>query len=340
MKTAATRFFASAPQQEKKPKVSIRPTHYGLGLLFLLVWVPFTALATANNFLLIVFMMLVGIVVVSHNFAKKNIRLTTVYRRFPDEIFAETPFGLKYFVKSTRPVWGSLTLRLTEAEPLELEKEKAFLPAAPPEKTTKALTMATFTTRGLKEVTPATLESEFPFGLATYRRSCAESAQIVVFPKIENVSSHVPPWAGGLGTGRDKPTTHGMVPFHFRQYVSGDAYKRIDWKKTAQTGEIIVKTMADEEARHMTIQVPGAASEKALSRAASLVVYFSKARIPLHLVGPGIELGPDLGAQFTRKILTTLALWDNPQGRMARRAGFGPTVDVSETGDLLWRSPR
>ncbi len=153
---------------DRSQRTKIRPTAYGWGLIFLLIWVPFTALATANNFLLIVFIMLVGTVLVSHSLAGKNVKSVTLIRRLPEEIYADTPFLVKYLVKSSRPIWGSLTLKFRETEPLESPLDQFPLPPVPPDKTVERSHSFTLTIRGWKQLNPGLLESSFPFGLAVY----------------------------------------------------------------------------------------------------------------------------------------------------------------------------
>jgi uncharacterized protein (DUF58 family) len=322
--------------QDPEHRIKIRPTAYGWGLLFLLIWTPFTALATANNFLLIVFIMLLGTVLASHILAKRNVRSVTPARRAPEEIYADTPFSMKYIVKSSHPRWGSLTVKFKEIAPLESSEPQFPLPPIPPSKTVECSHSFTIKTRGVKELSPGTLESTFPFGMALYAKRCGQKSSVLVFPKVEPIDGRNLSWIGGAGLGREKVAAHGTVPFHFREYVAGDPYKRIDWKKTAQLSSLTTRVPAEEEARHIIIRLPSNASERAISMAASLVKHFERMKTPISLYGPGIRMGPGYGEAFTRKALTALALWDNPPGEIPVSEAGSILINVDDSGELNW----
>lgn len=332
----------SRPEKRKlvpKGKIRVWPTPYGWGLMFLMIWVPFTAVGTANNFLFIVFIMLIGLAFVSHRLGKNNVRCVALERRFPDEIFAATPFVVKYFVSTTRCPSGALTLRFMEQPPLEgAERGTAFFRVSPNESTAKG-ELAILPRRGFQSVGPGVLSSSFPFGLTTYSRQCGMAERVLVFPQIMPVDMEIPVWIGSSGRGFEQVGPFGTVPDHLREYVPGDAYKRIEWKKTAQTGTLMSKVLSDEEALEIIIRLPGNASELAISRAASLVVHFSNAGTPITLAGPGLSVGPGRGPLFMRHLLTLLALWEDrqtPEGAAAS-SRRGVLVNVDMSGELQWR---
>ena len=148
----------------------------------------------------------------------------------------------------------------------------------------------------------------------------------------------VPPWVGGSGKGLERPDPFGTIPYQFREYVPGDPYKHIEWKKTASTGGLITKVLSDEGAREITIRMPREASERTISRAASLVVHFARSGRPICLQGPGILLGPGRGKEFAVKLLTTLARWENTAGELAL-PDFSPdiVVEIGQAGEFVWR---
>jgi uncharacterized protein (DUF58 family) len=331
--------FASPPSKPlSRKKVRIRPTLYGWALLFLIFWVPFTAIATANNFLFIVFIMLVGLAFVSHRLGKGNVRSVQVERQFPDEIFAGSAFVLKYMARVSHGSRGALTLTFAELSPIEGTGQSAVFLKIPPDTTTTVDTLASIASRGYKTVMPGMLTSSFPFGLATYTRQAGQDQRVLVFPHIVSVDADVPSWAGRSGKGFEKAGPFGTVPFHLREYVPGDPYKRIEWKKTAQTGTIMSKVLSEEEAREIVIRVPKNASERAISRAASLVVHFSKTGTPLKLVGPGFSVGPDRGRKFTIQLLTMLARWEEyTREGLEPPVTAGVTVSVDPSGDFQWQ---
>jgi uncharacterized protein (DUF58 family) len=130
----------------------------------------------------------------------------------------------------------------------------------------------------------------------------------------------------------------GTVPYHFREYSSGDPYKHIDWKKTSRTGALITRVFSEEGSRAMVVQLPRAASEQAISKAASLVVHCGNVGIPVSLRGPGIMVEAGVGGEFIRRLLTILAKWDQPDEQMpasSHRAGLIAAID--RTGGVTWK---
>jgi uncharacterized protein (DUF58 family) len=309
-------------------------------LLFLLLWIPATAIGTANNFLLIIFAMMVGLALVSHRLATKNIKLVQISRRFPDEIFAGNVFTVRYVVKTDGGPWGAATLRFVEASPLQSEPEGMSLPYIPPGEAISVNGCFSISSRGDQLIHPGLLTSSFPFGLASYSRSCGPTESVLVFPRIHSVDEDVPAWVGGSGRGLERPDPFGTIPYQFRAYVPGDPFKRIEWKKTASTGGLITKVVSDEGASEITIRMPREASEATISRAASLVVYFGHAGRPICLQGPGLLLGPGRGKEFAIKLLTTLARWENATKELTL-PDYSPdiVVEVGDTGEFIWTRP-
>ena len=325
----------SASQPERRTRM--RPTPYGWFLIFLLVWIPLAAVVTVNNFLFIVFTMMVGLAAVSRSWAKKNLKEVSVRRRLPDEIFAETPFSIQYFVKSGRKPFGSFSLAIQEGVPLQGTGDGVAVTHVPAEGSTEIAGSFTIDSRGDAVIEPGVLASGFPFGLATYSRKCGSTQPVLVFPKIQPVEHEIPAWLGGMGTGLERPDPFGVVPYLFRDYVPGDRYKQIDWKKTARTGVLVSRVFSDEGAREITIRLPSGASETALSKAASLVVRFARSGRPVVLEGPGWKTEPGCSPEHARKLLTMLARWNGtPHDGTAPGISRGLAVEIDGSGECRW----
>lgn len=326
---------------KKTRKTKVRLTRYGWILAFLLVWLPLSAIGTANNFLVMLFTLGLGLAIVSHRMGKRNIKSVVVARRFPDEIFADTPFPVEYLVSTTDA--GSkdaVALHFTEEAPLAGSAVVVPLPKIAADGNDGYRGFFSLSSRGDKEIGDGTLRSSFPFGLAVYSRKCGGANTVLVFPKIEPVSHDLPAWIGSAGRGLERTNPFGTVPYYFRDYVAGDPYKHIEWKKTARTGALVTKVLADEEVMEIVIRLPRVASEKTISRAASLIAHFAQTRTPICLQGPGLNLGPAKGKEFARELLAILARWDDKssQGAIPSYA-TGALVEVRESGEFLWSRP-
>jgi uncharacterized protein (DUF58 family) len=151
------------------------------------------------------------------------------------------------------------------------------------------------------------------------------------------VDADIPLYLGGSGRGVEKSDPSGTTPYLFRNYVPGDPYKHIDWKKTAQSGGLVTRVFSDEGTRDVTIHVPANASERSISRAASLIVHFARKGTPISLQGPGLNVGPGYGRDFVRKLLTILARWQHdPQAVSEQDGSERVIVDINGSAELSW----
>lgn len=305
--------------------------------LFLFAWVFISALVTGNNFLFIILGMTLGLLVVSDRFARANLNALRCARKFPEEIYAASPFTLEYVARSAEGRWGLFTLLVIERPPLDGERSGVSVLRVRPGEAVSAAGIFSIASRGDKVIEAGVASSVFPFGLAAYSRTCCPPERVLVFPKIEPVEEHAPMSPSGVGSTVEHADPFGSVPYAFRDYVPGDPYKHIDWKKTAQTGAPITRVLGDEGAREITIRLPRDASERAISRAASLVVHFAGRGTPVGLEGPGVHVAAGVGRDFTRKVLTILARWGGPvEERLERADAEGMIVDVNASGELAW----
>ena len=184
------------------------------------------------------------------------------------------------------------------------------------------------------------LGSSFPFGLASYVRNCGAGSKVIVFPKIEPVNADWASFALGPGKGLELTGRFGTVPYKFREYIPGDPRRMIDWKKSARTGVLISRELSEEMSGDILIRLDSNPTEKAISRAASLVVHFGSRGIPVALEGPGIFVEPGAGTQSVRRILTVLALWDAPKAEVIKTTrSQGIVVNVNRLGKFFFTRP-
>ena len=321
-------------------KPGMRPTAFGWGMIFLGLWLPLCGALTTNNFLFILFGMTLGLGLISHGAARRNINSVGVERKFPDEIFSETQFTVRYEARTSLRRGEAYALRFSEDPSFEgSEGGVDFFHVRPGERSI-GFGSYTIRRRGEHRIGAGTLGSSFPFGLASYRRNCGRNHRVLVFPKIEPVNADAALFARGPGKGLELRGPIGTVPYKFREYVPGDPRRQIDWKKSARTGVLISRDLSEEVSGDILIRLPSNPTEEAISRAASLAVHFGKSGIPVSLEGPGISVEAGTGPQFVRKLLTILALWDGSKAGASKiaRSG-GTTVEVDRSGEFFLRQP-
>ncbi len=99
------------------------------------------------------------------------------------------------------------------------------------------------TRRGAFVLGPTTLESGDPFGFFTRQRTFASNLSLLVLPLIIPIADFPTP-AGMLPGGKAIQRKAFEVTPHasgVREYVHGDAMKRIHWPSTARRGRLMVK---------------------------------------------------------------------------------------------------
>ena len=158
---------------------------------------------------------------------------------------------------------------------------------------------------------------------------------MLVFPKLVPVEDEIRSWLGGAGRGVERTDAFGVVPFLFRDYVPGDRFKHIDWKKTARTGSLVTKILSDEGAREIFIRLPAGASETAVSRAASLAVHFLLMGRSVSIEGPGLDIQPGRGRDFARHVLAVLARWNSDTGSV-QQARDTVAVSIDRSEEFRW----
>jgi len=147
--------------------------------------------------------------------------------------------------------------------------------------------------RGIVEVGPLVVERADPFGLTRNEAAVGESRELVVAPRVTDLSGSGFSLAGGDGSVRAsrRNAAGNNDDVMTREYRRGDALRRVHWRATARAGDLMVRQ--EEESSYPTARLvvdtresgypspTGDDFEWALAMVASLGV---------HLVGSGFLL--------------------------------------------------
>jgi uncharacterized protein (DUF58 family) len=99
------------------------------------------------------------------------------------------------------------------------------------------------TMRGKFTLGPATLISGDPFGIFRLERTLSSTSEIIVYPRMVDLSAFALPSAE-LPGGQDlRSRAYHVTPnvSTVREYAPGDSFNRIHWRSTARTGQLMVK---------------------------------------------------------------------------------------------------
>jgi uncharacterized protein (DUF58 family) len=199
------------------------------------------------------------------------------------------------------------------------------------------------TARGKYPVGPLTARLIDPFGLAEVSATLAAAEEVLIYPRVEQLSSGGPP-ADRAGSGPS--AVYRLAPagdefYAVREYESGDDLRKIHWPSVARSGQLMIR---QDEARfypRATVLIDGRMSahlgtgpegslEWAVSAAASTIWHLGRQGFGLRLATvdrepTGIRSGRR-GAESLLEVLAVLRPSANASlipatRRLARRPG-------------------
>jgi uncharacterized protein (DUF58 family) len=172
--------------------------------------------------------------------------------------------------------------------------------------------------RGVVNVGPLQLEIADPFGLARRRAIAAPVQSVTIYPHVDTI--RVPSLGGdedphGAAIRTNKLGQTSEEFFALRQYVLGDDLRRVHWKSTARSQELMVRQDENPWQDRTTIALdvrPGsydeAAFERAVSAAASVAAAAFRQRHVVRVISSdGYDSGVGAGLSQAEAILAYLA---------------------------------
>jgi len=154
------------------------------------------------------------------------------------------------------------------------------------------------------------LSTSFPFGLFNAWIWTRFDAQCLVYPMVESSPPPLPLHASSDGQtaviaqGED---FHGLKP-----YQTGDAFRLIAWKRTAQTGELISREFQQTRGEKLVLnfdQVNISGIEQKLSRLTAWVLKAHQQQIDYRLLLPQFDSGFGYSNKHHLSCLKALALY-------------------------------
>jgi len=160
--------------------------------------------------------------------------------------------------------------------------------------------------RGRFEIGPLVVRLTDPFGLCELTRSFPSLDHLVVIPQVVPLpATRLPGQYAGAGESRARSVAvHGDDDAATREYRYGDDLRRVHWRSTARTGELMVRReeqpwesratiVLDTRARAHRGEGPTASFEWAVSAVASIATHLTRAGYKIRLV---TDTGVDIAA--------------------------------------------
>jgi uncharacterized protein (DUF58 family) len=151
--------------------------------------------------------------------------------------------------------------------------------------------------RGRYDIGPLTIRVSDPFGLIELVRSFHNTASLIVVPQVHPLPS-IGITGDWTGAGENRPRAFAVGSAEdvtVREYRHGDDLRRVHWRSTAKTGELMVRREEQPwqsratvllDSRAVAHRGSGLASslEWAISAAASIAVHLTQAGFSVRLV--------------------------------------------------------
>jgi uncharacterized protein (DUF58 family) len=203
--------------------------------------------------------------------------------------------------------------------------------------------------RGIYKVGPLTLSVHDAFGVVETGVTLAGEDRFVVYPRVEDVLAM--PGAASrearMGSRQASRVPVGLDFFGLREYEVGDDLRRVHWRSTARTGELMLRQDETPWESRSTILLDTRPSthtpesfERAVEIAASLATAMCRGRRQMRfMTSGGVDIrssGTDRYAQIMEYLagasLETYVRWEHVIEGL-RRSGDGPLAAIVANAD-------
>ena len=197
--------------------------------------------------------------------------------------------------------------------------------------------------RGRFRIGPLSVRLTDPFGLCELARSFATSDELVVTPVLFPLPAVRlgGDWTGGGEAASRSVAVSGSDDAATREYRHGDDLRKVHWKSTARTGELMVRREEQPFQSRATLLLdsrgeahrgdgPGASFEYAVSAVASVGVTLARAGFALSMLRDSGEAVAPPGVPLTEGLLLDELAVVRPSSRRT----LGGALEVLRSGGL------
>lgn len=303
-------------------------TRDGAVYLVAVAIIAFSALNTGNNLLYLILAAMLAAVITSGAISRINLHNLSISLQVPEELFAGETAALKITVRNHKRFFPAFSLAIEgesnarlvrKASPRrKLLSRRVYFPLVPARRSVSQSLLQVYAERGWYRIDGFIVSTCSPFGFFRRARRIAAEGEVVVYPRIRDISSffHLLPFREGQIEGLRRG--RGEELYSHRGYEPGDDARLLDWKATAKVGRMMLREFAKQEERKVYIYFDNAVYagqddrfrqrfEDGVSIAASLAVHFVDEGAEVSFALPGALIGPASGRAHLRRILEALA---------------------------------
>jgi len=305
----------------------IRPTLSGLGFLLGTTLIGLTAVDADVNLLLMLFGLCVGAFLVNFLLGWRCLRFIRIRRIAPDAAVVGQQFDLRYVV-TNRHRWITARALIIEDEAYSsatIPNPQGFITALAPGETRTINIPYLCDLRGRLTFSSFRVMSGFPFNLLVKWRRLLDEREMVIYPMLGSLRADPRSFARALDTSSNSSNLGRQRGeeeyFGIREYRHGDSLRKIHWRRSARTGQLMIRETAATATQQYwcivdsrRIKEDDAAAENlehVLSAAATFVCAVLEQGASVGLIcngDPLIILPPGAGRAHRPRLLRELAL--------------------------------
>jgi uncharacterized protein (DUF58 family) len=237
----------------------IRPTKVGVWYVLAALVVGIAATNTGNNALYIVLAVMLGVLVVSGLSSRVNLRGLDFEVSPPDEVFANRPFHVRLTVRNA----GLLAPRWLLVFSLGERGQPLLVPYLPRRGASRGFLEMLVSRRGRHRFSAVHASSIFPLGLFHKGLRYRADVEVLVYPELYPAATSAAERSAARGDGYVQRVGWGHDLHSLRAFRQGDDPRRIHWKQTARTGDMVYTEREAEEGKRLSIVFDNAVGELA-----------------------------------------------------------------------------
>ena len=306
-----------------KPGIDISFAALAYGLVMLMIGLA--AVNTQTNLLFGVLGLMAGVLMIAGILSMVMVRHIGIRRQMPEFLAVGREDTLTYRLSNAKRFWPSFSVSLGELDGCAAFEHQpyAYMLHAAPGATVDVRTRILPHRRGIYHLKRYQVSTSFPLGFIKHAAVAEQQDTIVVFPALAKVNPRVLMMCQSAeNTGSPmRPQPGGQDEFYgVKEYRRGEDPRWICWKRSARTGELVVREMTRVSPPRLMLLVDTAADgslhadfasvERSIAMAASLASYALEQGYPVGLCAWNdgwLQLTPHRGKRQRLDVLTALA---------------------------------
>ena len=215
----------------------------------MMVFMGLAAINTQANLLFGVFGLMIGILLVSGIISRLVLKRLRVRRVLPDHGVVGRPVSVSYEFANEKRFWPSLSVILSELDGAEgfVKQPQCYLLHAAAGTTATVSTQLLPKRRGVHEFRRYQISTSFPFGFVKRAGIHAHQDRMLIRPALAQVDRRLLKLTRSADhTGAAvRPRPGGQDEFYgLKEHRPGESPRRIYWRRSARTGVLVSKEMA------------------------------------------------------------------------------------------------